>query len=143
LNKKRVECITLIHGDLLVENLFWEKEDVKHVFDFEKVKISSVYSELSRLLLYACFSNSYKKIDFEKAKNCIKGYESEFKINKKEFKYVLNNFIMKSFHGLWILEEIFLNNNLKLKDLFDSEYTRVKYLFKNKDKFANKILALS
>ena len=73
----------IIHGDLFIDNIFFNKEKLSGVIDFYFAANDFFMYEIAICINALCFDqkNNKFKINKQKVKNLIKGYESIRKIN--------------------------------------------------------------
>jgi homoserine kinase type II len=78
----------IIHGDLFVDNIFFNKNKLSGVIDFYFAANDFFMYEIAICINALCFDkkNNKFKINKQKVKNLIKGYESVRKITIKEKK---------------------------------------------------------
>ena len=78
----------IIHGDLFVDNIFFNKDKLSGVIDFYFAANDFFMYEIAICINALCFDkkNNKFKINKQKVKNLIKGYESVRKITIKEKK---------------------------------------------------------
>jgi homoserine kinase type II len=78
----------IIHGDLFVDNIFFNKEKLSGIIDFYFAANDFFMYEIAICINALCFDqkNDKFKINKQKVKNLIKGYESVRKITVKEKK---------------------------------------------------------
>jgi homoserine kinase type II len=78
----------IIHGDLFIDNIFFNKDKLSGVIDFYFAANDFFMYEIAICINALCFDKkNYKfKINKQKVKNLIKGYESVRKITIKEKK---------------------------------------------------------
>ena len=78
----------IIHGDLFIDNIFFNKDKLSGVIDFYFAANDFFMYEIAICINALCFDkkNNKFKINKQKVKNLIKGYESVRKITIKEKK---------------------------------------------------------
>ena len=78
----------IIHGDLFIDNIFFNKNKLSGIIDFYFAANDYFMYEIAICINALCFDNkkSKFKINKQKIKNLIKGYESIKKISLKEKK---------------------------------------------------------
>ena len=78
----------IIHGDLFIDNIFFKKDKLSGVIDFYFAANDFFMYEIAICINALCFDkkNNKFKINKQKVKNLIKGYESVRKITIKEKK---------------------------------------------------------
>ena len=78
----------IIHGDLFIDNIFFEKNKLSGIIDFYFAANDYFMYEISICVNSLCFDkvNSKFKINKKKIKSLIKGYESIRKISNNEKK---------------------------------------------------------
>ena len=78
----------IIHGDLFIDNIFFKKNKFSGIIDFYFAANDYLMYEIAICINALCFDkkNSKFKINKQKIKNLIKGYESIKKISLKEKK---------------------------------------------------------
>ena len=78
----------IIHGDLFIDNIFFDKDKLSGVIDFYFAANDIFMYEIAICINALCFDHkdSKFKINKQKVKNLIKGYESVKKISFKEKK---------------------------------------------------------
>jgi homoserine kinase type II len=78
----------IIHGDLFIDNIFFNKEKLSGIIDFYFAANDFFMYEIAICINALCFDqkNDKFKINKQKVKNLIKGYESVRKITVKEKK---------------------------------------------------------
>ena len=78
----------IIHGDLFIDNIFFKKNKLSGIIDFYFAANDFFMYEIAICINALCFDkkNSKFKINKQKIKNLIKGYESIKKISLKEKK---------------------------------------------------------
>ena len=78
----------IIHGDLFIDNIFFKKNKLSGIIDFYFAANDYLMYEIAICINALCFDkkNSKFKINKQKIKNLIKGYESIKKISLKEKK---------------------------------------------------------
>jgi len=78
----------IIHGDLFVDNIFFNKEKLSGVIDFYFAANDFFMYEIAICINALCFDKKKNKfkINKQKVKNLIKGYESIRKITIREKK---------------------------------------------------------
>jgi homoserine kinase type II len=78
----------IIHGDLFIDNIFFNKEKLSGIIDFYFAANDFFMYEIAICINALCFDkkNDKFKINKQKVKNLIKGYESIRKITVKEKK---------------------------------------------------------
>ena len=78
----------IIHGDLFIDNIFFNKKKLSGIIDFYFAGNDYFMYEIAICINALCFDNknSKFKINKKKVKNLIKGYESIKKISLKEKK---------------------------------------------------------
>jgi len=78
----------IIHGDLFIDNIFFKKNKLSGIIDFYFAANDYLMYEIAICINALCFDkkNSKFKINKQKIKNLIKGYESIRKISLKEKK---------------------------------------------------------
>jgi len=78
----------IIHGDLFIDNIFFSKDKLSGVIDFYFAANDFFMYEIAICINALCFDkkNNKFKINKQKVKNLIKGYESVRKITIKEKK---------------------------------------------------------
>ena len=78
----------IIHGDLFIDNIFFKKNKLSGIIDFYFAGNDFFMYEIAICINALCFDkkNSKFKINKQKIKNLIKGYESIKKISLKEKK---------------------------------------------------------
>ncbi len=121
----------LIHGDYLDSNIFFgNNNEVKYIFDFEKIKYAPKTHELFRSVIYS-FLTDFNKISIEKIKLYIKSYLEICPIDKKELK---NGFIAhytESMHNFWVEKEHYLKGNNRVDLFLEPNYKRLKFTSEN------------
>ena len=80
----------IIHGDLFVDNIFFKKNRLSGIIDFYFAANDYFMYEIAICINALCFDNinSKFKINKNKIRNLIKGYEKVRKISLKEKKYL-------------------------------------------------------
>ena len=80
----------IIHGDLFVDNIFFNKNKLSGVIDFYFAANDFFMYEIAICINALCFDkkNNKFKINKQKVKNLIKGYESVRKITIREKKFL-------------------------------------------------------
>ena len=78
----------IIHGDLFIDNIFFNKSKLSGIIDFYFAANDMYMYEIAICINSLCFDkkNSKFKINKQKIKHLIKGYESVIKISLKEKK---------------------------------------------------------
>ena len=77
----------IIHGDLFPDNIFFEKDKVIGIIDFYFSCNEIRFYEIAIALNALCFDYNHK-LNIEKARNLILGYNSKFKIMIEELNYI-------------------------------------------------------
>jgi hypothetical protein len=133
---------TIVHGDYHEQNVFFDKDDnISHIFDFEKTKVSSRHLELIRSMFLICFNHDYSKENFKKAKLYFDTYNILYPIDMTIFEDCLNFHIIKLFHSTWIEDEHYLKGNLRLDNLYKGNFETIKYMSSEVDDFKKQILS--
>ncbi len=131
----------LIHGDLHYDNVFYE--DQKHIIiDVEGLENSILARESSTLITYMV-DNSLIKFKIE-LKKFLKGYESEYKLTKKEKELMPLLMIVRKFGEIMYLLaqeykknlskkeiEYFLGHTTRKLKIIIKRYDEIKRIFKN------------
>ena len=125
----------LNHGDYLEANIFFGINDnISHIFDFEKTYIGTRMYEVFRSVLCAfLMEDTYE--GRRKASVYIDAYKKRYPFTKEE---IINGFELtkqKIFNSLWVLEEHYLKNNIKVDDLLVSDTARVTFIIEKQSEF--------
>jgi homoserine kinase type II len=80
----------IIHGDLFIDNIFFNKDKLSGIIDFYFAANDFFMYEIAICINALCFDkkNNKFKINKQKVKNLIKGYESVRKITIREKKFL-------------------------------------------------------
>ena len=112
----------IIHGDLFIDNIFFKKNKFSGIIDFYFAANDYLMYEIAICINALCFDkkNSKFKINKQKIKNLIKGYESIKKISLKEKKSL--NILCKGAAIRYLLTRLYDYSNtpktalIKIKD---------------------------
>ena len=101
----------IIHGDLFIDNIFFKKNKLSGIIDFYFAANDYLMYEIAICINALCFDkkNSKFKINKQKIKNLIKGYESIKKISLKEKKSL--NILCKGAAIRYLLTRIYDYSN--------------------------------
>lgn len=108
---------TLIHGDYHESNLFFENDQVTHVFDFEKAEIAPRVFELIRCVELTFINGEYTSPNLDRAAQFISVYSRNYPISVAEIRQGVLLWFLKGIHSCWIEEEHYLKNNTR-PDIF-------------------------
>lgn len=131
----------LIHGDFHEDNIFFDKKgDIMGIFDWEKANQSPRVLELVRAMWFLCFYDKYNKSSFQRAQVFLIKYNEIYPLNKSELAVGLKAWYLNQLHSMWVVDEIYLKNNKRVKILMNSYINFLNYQSKNLEKFINRIL---
>lgn len=133
----------LTHGDYHDHNLFFnDKEDITHVFDFEKTDMSPRCYELIRSMHFTCLDGNITDEKIENAKLYLKAYNTAYPISKDEFSQGMQVYFLKMIHSLWILEEYYLGNNYRPSIFLAKNIDTLKYMQVHLDELTKKLASV-
>ncbi|HBI17665.1 MAG TPA: hypothetical protein DDY52_06020 [Candidatus Moranbacteria bacterium] len=133
----------MVHGDFHEENLFFDKNGkVVAVFDWEKTNTYPRVLEVFRAMWFLCFYDGYSGKRFKRAKIFLRKYDETYPLNKKELRNGIEAWYLNQLHSAWVLDEVYIKNNSRVKVLFKSYVTFLNYQSKNLEKFSERILNL-
>lgn len=133
----KLDVPILLHGDYHLNNMFFSKDNkVEYIFDWEKSTLGSRYFELIRALDLICFGTTYNKNRWQRVKLFLKTYHKIFPIKADVFKDELIDFYLKRVHGLWTLEQYFLEDNKRVAPLIPKEFNKINFYRNNLVKLA-------
>lgn len=132
----------IIHGDFHEENLFFDKDgNIVGIFDWEKANKYPRVLEIVRAMWFLCFYDGYSEKRFKRAQIFLRKYNEIYPLNKSELERGLKAWYLNQLHSMWVLDEIYLKNNKRVKVLFKSYVTFLNYQSRNLDKFSEIILS--
>lgn len=132
----------LIHGDFHADNIFFDSRgNVLSVFDWDKNNQSPRVMEIVRAMRFICFHDKYNEINFKNAQIFLEKYNNIYPIDKDELMRGILAWYLNQLYTLWVMDEIYLRNNNKIKNLFKSYVAFLDYQSKNLEKFSERILS--
>jgi Ser/Thr protein kinase RdoA (MazF antagonist) len=131
----------LIQGDYLDHNLFFdEKDEVSHVFDFEKAQYASRSYELIRSLLYCVMEPDLSQESLRRAKLYIDAYQGIYPISADELRKSMEVFFLKSIRGLWMHKELYMLKNRRPEQFLAPEIARTSFLAEHRSELMDALV---
>lgn len=131
----------LIHGDYFCNNVFFNKRDqINHVFDFEKTQYAPPMYELFRSLFVSFFSIPNKE-NLSLAKKYVDAYLVVYPLPKETIRSSLTAAYLKQIHSLWVEEEHYLKNSTRPDDLLPSQYALNRFYLNDQKDIEDYLLA--
>ena len=130
----------LIHGDYHDANLFFNKDDtVKHVFDWEKTRISDRRHELLRAISLSIFNGTYSDDRFEQATHFLKAYTEQYPITPDSLAKAWEWFSYLQVRGTWLISEHYLKHNTRADKYLQSSIATFDYVSKHRNEFQERL----
>lgn len=130
----------ILHGDFHERNIFFNKDKkVIGIFDWEKANFGPRVFEIVRALEIIFFNYGYSKKIFYQVGIFLKKYNNLYPIRKEELRNGLLAWYLNQVHSLWVLNEIYIKYNDRVKPLLDKHRMFINYQSKNLDKFIDKV----
>ncbi len=108
----------LIHGDYYDANVFFDENDqVKYVFDFEKVQMAPRIFEVIRSVDRICFGGASVKQNLKRAKQYLQAYHKKYPLQKEEFEEGMVFYFFTRVYSVWAEEEYYLKGNTRVLPL--------------------------
>ncbi|MEM7034445.1 MAG: phosphotransferase, partial [Chloroflexota bacterium] len=137
----------LIHGDYHEANLFFDAQDnVSHIFDLEKARLSARLLELVRCVEFTCFSDgsqsgyAYADRNFQAANTYLKQYHAYYPFDLSHLKQAYLVRYWDAVHSLWIEEEHYQHDNQRVDGFLPGTLQKLRYLSKHQNQFIERIL---
>lgn len=131
----------LIQGDYLDHNLFFdEKDEVSHVFDFEKAQYASRSYELIRSLLYCVMEPDLSAESLRRARLYIDAHQEIYPIPLDELRKGMEVFFLKSVRGLWMHKELYRLGNRRPEQFLAPEIARTSFLAEHRTKLVDALI---
>jgi Ser/Thr protein kinase RdoA (MazF antagonist) len=122
----------LIHGDYHGSNIFFDdKEQVAHVFDFEKAQIQPSVLEVVRSVNFLCFGGEFSEDQFESAEYFLRSYQEVIPIDLAYLRNALWFWHFRQVYSLWEHTEHYEKNNTRVDNLVEKRYGYLKYYSEN------------
>ena len=120
----------IIHGDLFPDNVFFKKNNIVGIIDLSNACNDFFCYDLSICINAWCYK---EKLDLQKMKSLIRGYNSIRKINTQEIKYL--NFFLRASSLRFYLSRLMDSQNKKIPKKYNknpNEYlNKLKYFQSN------------
>lgn len=131
----------LIHGDYHGSNIFFDdKEQVTHVFDFEKAQIQPSVLEVVRSINFLCFGGEFSEDQFESAEHFLRCYEAIIPVDRDYLRNAIWFWHFRQAYSLWEHTEHYEKNNTRVDDLVEKRYGYLKYYSENIETHVEKIM---
>lgn len=131
----------LIHGDYLDHNLFFDtKDEVCHVFDFEKSQYAPRAFELVRSLVYSILDGEYDEHAVERGRMYIAAYREVYPISFEDFSMGMELFYQKSLRNIWIQKEYYDLKNERPAQFLVPDMDRIRYLSEHRSRLIEAML---
>lgn len=131
----------LIHGDFHGSNIFFnDKEQVTHVFDFEKAQIQPSVLEVVRSINFLCFGGEFSEDQFESAEHFLRCYQAIIPVDTDYLRNALWFWHFRQAYSLWEHTEHYEKNNTRVDDLVKKRYGYLKYYSENIETHVKKIM---
>jgi len=119
----------LLHGDYHDANVFFdERDEVTHVFDFDKSGYGPRTYEIFRAMKYSLICGDDTDEILANAKAYMDAYRGVYPISSDEIAAGLQALHIKTMHGLWVESEHYLSGNSRTDRLLPFELARLKFL---------------
>lgn len=132
---------SLVHGDYFSDNVFFDdKDQVTHVYDFEKADYTSPLYEVFRCMFVSFFSMPTEE-NLQRAKEYLDAYLKVCKVPIEEVRNGLKIAYLKQMSSVWAEEEHYIKHNTRTDPIFPPQCESNQYLVTNQEHIENILLS--